>query len=774
MSNIYCKKHFIYFYIFFLLIFPKIAQSENIEPFCNGLENDKQIKLFINYKKKEIDFNKLEIDIRSKNYRKWTKNVFEAYEDRKNLADLRIKKKYKKNFNARLKVKFSDKLICDFKAKIKIHGSFIDHLSPTNNNTSLQVKIIDGNIYGIEEFILFKPISRNGINEVFINFFMEEMGFITPQTAFIKAKVDGRTNNFVFQEKINKNMLERNGLRESIILSADDRIRDNYSANNNLALAKIDNIQWSTKSYDNFVLSSRILSEINEIHLINNAINYHKIYSTSPFYLNLHVSNLLDKFLDVDLFELSTIIFDGGHALASHNRVFYYDYYNNKYLPILYDAQPKIFKIKKFKNKDLKNEHTWPLHFELNEHHLKKRDEFINRFKIIQENKDILKKLNKLGIFINDKEIKNIFSLINQRSNLIKNYPSKEINFYKKIKEKINQKEIFYLNDKKSLNNYTLVFIKNDNEFIECDIFFSKCKELDLKTEFNISERNKKELKKSLNKNGKKIFIGSENLLNSEIFFKNKKYFSSFKNNFISKDGKINFIYNDIKFQINEIEKKISFFGNNEKVIFLNSNIEDWSIIYSSNDEILNKNIKKYYNNFITGCLNFFNSNTKNIKIKIENTNCEDALNMISSKGDIFSISILNSQSDALDFDFSNIKIQNLNIKNSLNDCLDFSFGNYFIDNINLSNCGDKAISVGENSFFKNKFLKIKNSKNGVAVKDSSKAIFKEIIFNNIHVNCFMTYRKKNEFAGSYLLINNFDGNCENKVFKQTGSILSR
>ena len=37
-----------------------------------------------------------------------------------------------------------------------------------------------------------------------------------------------------------------------------------------------------------------------------------------------------------------------------------------------------------------------------------------------------------------------------------------------------------------------------------------------------------------------------------------------------------------------------------------------------------------------------------------------------------------------------------------------------------------------------------------------------------------MTYRKKNEFAGSYLLINNFDGNCENKVFKQTGSILSR
>lgn len=774
MSNIYYKKNFIYFYIFFLLIFPKIAQSENIDPLCNGLEDDNQIKLFINYRKKEIDFNKLEIDIRSKNYRKWIENVFKAYEDRESFSNLRIKKKYKKNFNARLKVKFNDNFICTFKAKIKIHGSFIDHLSPTNNNTSLQVKIIDGNIYGIEEFILFKPASRNGINEVFINFLMEEMGFIAPQTAFIKAKVDGKVNNFVFQEKINKNMLERRGLRESIILSADDRIRNNYSANNNLALAKIDNIEWSVKNYDNFVLSSRILSEFNEVYLINNAIKYYKIYPTSSFYLNLHISNLVDRFHDIDLFELSTIIFDGGHALASHNRVFYYDYYNNKYLPILYDAQPKIFKNKKFKNIDLKNEHTWSNFFEINENHLKQKDEFIKRFKTIEENNDVLKKINRLGIFINDQEIKNIFALINQRLNLIQNYPSKKISFYNEIKDKINQKKIFYLNDKKYMDDYTLVFIKNNNEFLECDISFYKCEDLDFINKFIISDKNKKELKKSLNKNGKKIFIGNENLRNSEKFSNNKKYFSSFKNKFISKDGKINFIYNDIKFQINEIEKKISFFSKNEKVIFLNSHIEDWSIIYSFSDDILDKNIENYNNSYITGCLNFFNSNMKNIKIKIENTYCEDALNVVSSKGDISPISILNSQSDALDFDFSNIRIQNLYINNSSNDCLDFSYGNYYIDNIYLSNCGDKAISVGENSFFENKISKIVNSKNGVVVKDSSKAMFEKIIFNNIKFNCFMTYRKKNEFAGGYLLINSFDGNCENKAFKQTGSILNR
>ena len=775
MLNICYKNIFIYLFLLFLITYSDIVKSENIDPYCDEYKNDSQIKFFINYKKKEIDFKKIEINIENQNYRKWAKNLFKAYQDRESFSNLEIKEKYKKNYNARLQIKFNDELICNFKAKIKIHGSFIDHLSPTNNNTSIQVKIIDGNIYGIEEFILFKPASRNGINEVFINYFMDEMGFITPQTAFIKANIDGKINSFIFQEKINKNMLERNGLRESIILSADDRIRKNYSNQNNLALAKIDNVEWSVKNYDNFILSSKILSEINQIFLLNNVINFNKLYSTNEGYLNLHISKLSDKFKDIDLFELSAIIFDGGHALASHNRIFYYDYYNNQYIPILYDSQPKIFQTKNFKYIDLKNEHTWSLFFELNENHLKKREEFVKRFKIIQEDKNIIKKLNNLGILINNKELDKIFSLINDRLELIKSYPFKKNEFYKKIKKEISQKKIFYLNEKNSVKKYNLIFTNDKKEFIECDIFFINCKNINIKNLFLNFKENRTELLNNFNKRGNKIFIGNENLLKFKNFLDDEEFFFIFKKKFKSNDGKINFIYNEIKFDINETNKVINFFGKNEKVVFLNSNIEDWSINYSSPKEsLIDQNFNKYNDNFITGCLNFFNSDIENIEIRIENTSCEDALNIISSKGNISLINISNAKSDALDFDFSDIKVQNLNISNALNDCLDFSFGNYHIDNINLSNCGDKAISVGENSYFESKFTKIMKSNNGIAVKDSSKAIFRKTFFNNINFNCFMTYRKKNEFAGSFLSINNFVGDCFNKEFKQSGSILIR
>ena len=83
-------------------------------------------------------------------------------------------------------------------------------------------------------------------------------------------------------------------------------------------------------------------------------------------------------------------------------------------------------------------------------------------------------------------------------------------------------------------------------------------------------------------------------------------------------------------------------------------------------------------------------------------SHCEDALNIVNTKGDFEEINILNSISDGVDFDFSEIKVKNLSVKNAGNDCIDFSYGNYFIENIIVENCKDKGISIGEKvNFFK-------------------------------------------------------------------------
>ena len=54
---------------------------------------------------------------------------------------------------------------------------------------------------------------------------------------------------------------------------------------------------------------------------------------------------------------------------------------------------------------------------------------------------------------------------------------------------------------------------------------------------------------------------------------------------------------------------------------------------------------------------------------------------------------------------------------------MDLSFGNYTIKKAVLNSCEDKGISLGENSNGKFENIIILNSKLGIVVKDSSKAL---------------------------------------------------
>ena len=72
----------------------------------------------------------------------------------------------------------------------------------------------------------------------------------------------------------------------------------------------------------------------------------------------------------------------------------------------------------------------------------------------------------------------------------------------------------------------------------------------------------------------------------------------------------------------------------------------------------------------------------------------------------------------------------------------------------NLSSCGDKAISVGEDSKFFSEEVNLSNSKFGIATKDSSIADFTNVEMLNMST-CITAYKKKNEFNGGYLTINN-------------------
>ena len=69
---------------------------------------------------------------------------------------------------------------------------------------------------------------------------------------------------------------------------------------------------------------------------------------------------------------------------------------------------------------------------------------------------------------------------------------------------------------------------------------------------------------------------------------------------------------------------------------------------------------------------------------------------ILSIEGNIKNINITNSNSDAVDIDFSHIEIESVFIDKAKNDCFDISSGKVIINFINTKNCGDKGLSAGE------------------------------------------------------------------------------
>ena len=115
--------------------------------------------------------------------------------------------------------------------------------------------------------------------------------------------------------------------------------------------------------------------------------------------------------------------------------------------------------------------------------------------------------------------------------------------------------------------------------------------------------------------------------------------------------------------------------------------------------------------------------------------------------------------------------ITTIDIIKSDNDCLDFSGGKYKIELVRLNFCGDKAISVGESSVVELKDGVIKNSKVGIATKDSSSIFINKLDIENVDL-CLAAYRKKQEFIGALIDINHY--RCNNYIDNSYISIDSK
>lgn len=767
--------------ILFLIL---ILYSSNLELFAKTIDRSKnlecnQIKENRENLKPQIE----KISIKISNNRRWVRNLFNIHyhlEKKKQqsehedwISDFRINDKFKRRFDGDIFVKYKDLEECKYKAKIRITGDMEWHLDWKKGSplSSLQIKLLDGHIYNVTQFKLFLKKARNNHNEIFVANLLKHLGFISPKTFFIDAKINNVNNEYIFQEDIRKELLEDSFFREGPILEGDERFTVDLTETEklkfpNINYAKILNQNFVQKNLSNSVMGLESLSNINKLFLYNHIYKQeNKINDpfSNVFYL------FSDKFFSpqnaeiLNLFESLSYAIDIQHGLSMDDRRFYYDTFKKHYLPIYYDGKSKILDEKQY----FKIDENITNKFFSNEAILGSG----NAIKIVKsmDLKKFLEQLNNSGMNLTYQELEKKIDIIIYRLNVINNLEVNNLN-------EIQKEKIFNKIDKKK-NDIKFVLTKyKEKKIFICNFELQNCEILNFdETKYfkilnEIIHQEFTTLKAITGFKYHMIFLfdNFENILRKFDYVDNSW-------NKIDSFGQTIIKYKNVNIDINKNERVINVnqLSKDGKVIFIGGKLNKWKINYNGYTNILEKDILNNYdnsNNF-TGCLNFYEVEFNFASINLTDGLCEDSVNIIRSKGQINKILINDSLSDALDIDFSELKINSIDIKKAFNDCVDFSSGKYNLGKLKLENCGDKALSVGEKSEIKLLKIQVDKANIGLASKDSSVVIFDQGEFNDSKI-CLAAYNKKQEYNGGYIKFDTMD--CKNYYKKADIDIYSK
>jgi len=743
------------------------------KPFCSG-----------DFYKTDSENLKIEyLDIQIHKNKNWVKNLLNIhlqFEQKNNIkehkewvSNFRITDNFKKKFKADVIVKFEDDKFCKFDAKVRVTGDLFWHIgwvkgAPTS---SVKIELLNGNIYNITQFKLFLKDARHGKNEVFVSNLFKELDFMSPKTFFVESKINNVRVEYIFQEDIRKELLEKSLYREGPILEGDERFSVNLTEKEKIQFptinyAKVSNKNFSEKNRSNSSTSLEAISNLNRLYLFNHKFKEEKKIVekiSDVFYLFTDKFFLKKNIKILNTYEALSYALDTKHGLSVDDRRFYYDSFFKYYLPIYYDGKSKILD----KTQYLKLNQNTNRNLISNEA-IQGAQDAIN----LMENLNLgtlMKKLENSGMEISYQELKVVIDKILARLYILNKFNPIEINilknngfFPKIIKKKESVKFVFsnHINKNFSICNYNLE---------KCEIFKPTRVEY-FKILNQATNQNFSILKRKLRSTNNMVFLF--NNFNKEM--KNIDFrYSDWE--LLDSLNKTKIKYKDVDVKINKKEQTITIDQktNQGKIIFLGGVLENWNIKFTG---FTNNGPEDIINNFdisnnLTGCLNFYETEFKLINIESVNSSCEDSVNIIRSSGTINSIKVDNSASDGLDIDFSTLAINDIKITSSINDCVDLSSGTYNLKFLDLKKCGDKALSVGEKSFVELGEIIVDYSNIGLASKDSSIVNLKKGNLKNSKI-CLSAYNKKQEYDGGFININNL--NCTNYIKKVNTDVYSK
>jgi hypothetical protein len=697
-----------------------------------------------------------------------------------------------------IKIKNKDE---EYKAKIRIKGVRPIHWKD-KRASSYKIDLIGENrIWGMEEFTVQKPITKNYAYEFLFHKLLSKTNNLYLKYFPIMLYFNDENRGvYAVEESFSKELLERQKKRNGPIFSLNEDIGEWYP-----------NVNYELYS------SSYWLEEYPEL-----AESAFSILNQLKDNDDLNIENHFDMDKWASYFAAIDLLGSYHGSLAKSIRL-YFNPTSSKFEPIGYDAHIGAGNFSNFIFADflqegrqnciyICEEKEWYLKFfklknnQINSDFLEKyiyylklysSEDFINEF--LEEIKDELNTFNIL-VYSENSKVDKISrkgigpylydnQMIFERAKLIKNrinsinienikisLKNKKLFFkdnYSNFPIKITTdncdngiSKVFYLAGNMSMdwNNgckKILIGEKNINYFLKEDISMSKKKIINISKDFiNLAKY------RGVEKMSENTFVISKNLDLNENFYIGKN-----QNFLVDKNVIIRLLNNSILF----IKGNIKFKGTEEKKILVKSDGTGSIIFENNNVEISNTNFEnlgypKLEQYTLFSGLNFIKSNVVLENLIIKKSKSEDAINLVDSQVSIKNIHLEDIQSDGIDIDFGVVKFDKIYCLKIKNDCLDISGAK--VDGIKLEVDGslDKGLSIGENSTVKIENLIVQNSKLAIAVKDGSNSYIKN--FNSLNNQYDIAlFKKKKEYSNSSLNIKNFY-NIKKKILQSKKSVL--
>jgi len=694
------------------------------------------------------------LDIETRKSRKWATNYFKILLD----PVRNIQPDRKKKFKATLKASFDNGVTCQFKARIRIHGDWKDHVKGAPALiTSLDVKLESGNIDSVVGFKLLLPHTRKSDNEIFVVSLLDQLGFITPKTYYVPTVFNGVRYVYLFQEKARKELLESQLLREAPILEGDERFAwldtDKHGVYDRLGLARIANENWISKGESSLLISQAALGLLNEAYLeyLTGARMNQTIASDETEYgvfLNPDIlanNNAYARRKNNEYIALM-IALNATHALAPHNRKFYYDPVYRYLLPIYYDGDANVLgnEISKSTKSFLPSDISGA------------RSALQSLRKI--DSKVLLQQYENRGAKIQLVDLERVLGEIAARlENIIESNG---------IPRNVQNKPYFSTLDEPG----KIIAFSGERplEIVACNFAMSNCDEevlslVDYAKLLNGRYVNHQQLEY--------LYVGTSKT--GYLRGRETHQTDQHKTNVSALDGEVKLtLYGSMQASIDR-ENRVLYLTqkkSSDRALISGGILTDWKIELVGINDANYPGGQRFDENLLTGCLTLQDLALNDVSISTTSTHCEDAINLVRAKGHVSSIRIINSQSDALDADFSDLEFSAIDITNAGNDCFDFSAGTYVVETSNLSQCSDKAISVGEGSTTKFNKVVVRSAEIGIAVKDSSISEIDSAEFYDV-TYCLVANRKKQEFWGSEIKVRSH--NCaDNRIVQEPGSLI--